>query len=176
MYIPRCSPGQESRHCKLFSELLVVTMIIIIIIIVVCAQVYPMYAPETLPPHHSWLRRLREHCLLCPSRLSDYSRGKHPIQRVAAVYSQVWWCYMLVQNRSTSELWLFLNYGWSQMQHHGSWDSRVSIETRPWAVQLRIWQWQEILLFSEPSRLSLWLWQLFLGHSFEGPRGRVAKL
>lgn len=105
--------GQEHRRCKFFSEFLVVTVIIIIVIIIVivCAQVYPMYAPETLPPHHSWLRRLREHCLLCPSRLSDYSRGKHPIQRVAAIYSQVWWCYILVQNRTTSEPWLFLYYG-----------------------------------------------------------------
>lgn len=53
VYIPGCSRGQESRHFKFFSELLVVTVIVIIIIIVVCAQVYPVYAPETLPPHHS---------------------------------------------------------------------------------------------------------------------------
>jgi len=52
MYIPGCGRGQESRR-KFFSELLVVTVIIIIIIIIVCAQVYPVYAPETLPPHHS---------------------------------------------------------------------------------------------------------------------------
>ena len=99
--------GQEIRLCKFFSDLLVVTVIIIIIIII-CAQVYPVYAPETLPPHHSWLWRLREYCLLCPSRLSDHSRGKYPVQRVAAIYSQVWWCYILVQGRSTSEPWLFL--------------------------------------------------------------------
>lgn len=51
------------------------------------------------------------------------------------------------------------------MHHHGSWDNQVSIGTRPRAVQLRNWQWQEILLFAEASRLSLRLWLLFLWYS-----------
>lgn len=42
--------GQENSHCKFFPELLVVT--IIVIVIVMCVQVHPVYAPETVPPHH----------------------------------------------------------------------------------------------------------------------------
>lgn len=51
-YIPGRGRGRESRR-KFFLELLVVTVIITISIVIVCAQVYPVYAPETLPPHHS---------------------------------------------------------------------------------------------------------------------------